>query len=27
LLPLSLHLAKWVGKWHSRYAKALLVGK
>ena len=27
LLPLSLHLAKWTGKWHSRYAEALLVRK
>ncbi len=27
LLPLTLHLAKWIGKWHSRYAKSLLVRK
>jgi hypothetical protein len=27
LLPLTLHLAKWVGGWHGRYAKAMLVRK
>jgi hypothetical protein len=25
LLPLTLHLAKWMGKWHGRYAKVMLV--
>jgi hypothetical protein len=26
LLPLTLHLAKWIGRLHGRYAKAMLVG-
>ncbi len=26
LLPLNLHLAKWIGRLHGRYAKAMLVG-
>jgi hypothetical protein len=26
LLPLTLHVAKWIGKLHGRYAKAMLVG-
>jgi hypothetical protein len=26
MLPLTLHLAKWIGKLHGRYAKAMLVG-
>ena len=25
LLPLTLHVAKWMGRWHGRYAKAMLV--
>jgi len=27
LLPLTLHFTKRLGRWHGRYAKAMLVGK